>query len=186
MRAGGGAATERGVGARRRPLRRGAAGATGAAGRLTGELMSQSEFGDFSSALAASLSAPLLGALDPSGDGDYTIGDLAREFDVTLRALRFYEAQGLLNPRRDGQMRLYGVEDRARLTLILKGKSLGFTLREIRALIEDRETRPADGRLALSAAQIEDQLDMLRSQRQEIDQAIAQLEAERAQLIDGA
>src|SRR5688572_31470451 len=73
----------------------------------------------------------------------YTIGDLAREFGVTLRTLRFYEDRGLLSPRRDGTARIYSARDRDRLSVILKGKQLGFTLTEIRAMLA--EDRVADG-----------------------------------------
>src|SRR5919206_1220654 len=73
----------------------------------------------------------------------YTIGDLAREFGVTLRTLRFYEDRGLLSPRRDGTARIYDARDRERLSVILKGKQLGFTLTEIRALLA--EERSANG-----------------------------------------
>ena len=62
----------------------------------------------------------------------YTIGELAKEFDVTTRAIRFYEDEGLLSPVRIGSKRLYRRRDRARLKLILRGKRLGFTLAEIR------------------------------------------------------
>ncbi len=58
----------------------------------------------------------------------FTIGELSREFGVTLRALRFYENKGLISPHRDGLNRLYSQGDRTRLALILKGKKLGFTL----------------------------------------------------------
>lgn len=61
----------------------------------------------------------------------FTITALTREFDVTPRALRFYESEGLLNPERRGQARLYSARDRARLSLILRGKRLGFSLRVI-------------------------------------------------------
>ncbi|MBB6096878.1 DNA-binding transcriptional MerR regulator [Deinobacterium chartae] len=66
----------------------------------------------------------------------YSISDLAHEFDVTPRALRFYEEQGLLNPERDGQQRTYSARDRARLKLILRGKRLGFSLAEIRQMLD--------------------------------------------------
>jgi len=60
-----------------------------------------------------------------------TIGEVARRFDMTLRALRFYESKGLLRPLRDGQTRFYAPRDLVRVELILKGKQLGFTLTEI-------------------------------------------------------
>ncbi|CAM3527940.1 MerR family transcriptional regulator [Parendozoicomonas haliclonae] len=66
----------------------------------------------------------------------YSISDLAKEFDVTPRAIRFYEEQGLLNPERRGQTRIYSPSDRVRLKLILRGKRLGFTLEESRTLFE--------------------------------------------------
>ncbi len=65
----------------------------------------------------------------------FSIGDLAREFDVTPRTLRFYEEKGLLNPDREGQNRVYGASDRTRLRLILRGKRLGLTLDESASLI---------------------------------------------------
>src|ERR1700756_3956444 len=77
--------------------------------------------------------------VDPAhGNGDepiYSIGDLARKFDVSLRTLRFYESRGLLSPSRDGHRRRYGRQDADRLTVILKAKKLGFTLAEICEMI---------------------------------------------------
>src|SRR5215510_11979084 len=63
---------------------------------------------------------------------EYSISDLAREFDVTPRAIRFYEDHGLLAPKRDGQRRIYSPRDRTRLKLTLRGKRLGLSLSEIR------------------------------------------------------
>ena len=76
-----------------------------------------------------------------TGDTDlaeqsYTIGELCTEFAVTPRTLRFYEAQGLLAPVREGQARRFSARDRARLALILRGKRFGFSLEEIRSLLE--------------------------------------------------
>ena len=112
----------------------------------------------------------------------YSIGDLAQEFDVTLRTLRFYEARGLLTPTRSGMTRVYSERDRARLSLILKGKQLGFTLVEIRAMLADAEkektaSTPTIGGLQLSKAQILEQLELLKNQQEEIKSAIAELEA---------
>jgi len=69
-------------------------------------------------------------------DAEYSIGELAAEFDVTPRAIRFYEAEGLLAPRRAGQRRIYTPRERTRLKLTLRGKRLGLTLSEIRGLID--------------------------------------------------
>lgn len=66
----------------------------------------------------------------------YSISDLAKEFDVTTRAIRFYEDKGMLAPQRKGQTRIYTPADRTKLKLILRGKRLGFTLDESRDLIE--------------------------------------------------
>ncbi|MBL4866494.1 MAG: MerR family DNA-binding transcriptional regulator [Pseudomonadales bacterium] len=66
----------------------------------------------------------------------YTISDLAKEFDITTRAIRFYEDQGLLSPARQGQRRIYHSKDHILLKLILRGKRLGFSLAESRDLIE--------------------------------------------------
>ena len=63
-------------------------------------------------------------------DAEYSIGELASEFDVTPRAIRFYEAEGLLAPRREGQRRIYAPRDRTRLKLTLRGKRLGLSLEE--------------------------------------------------------
>jgi len=121
------------------------------------------------------------GAAKPaSSPKTYTIGDLAREFGVTLRTLRFYEDRGLLTPRREGLARIYDARDRARLSVILKGKQLGFTLTEIRAMLaeEARGDAPASD-LKLSLAQVEDQLAHLEQQKVEIERAIDELRQHR-------
>jgi DNA-binding transcriptional MerR regulator len=66
----------------------------------------------------------------------YTISDLAREFALTTRAIRFYEDEGLLAPRRSGRSRIYGERERVRIKLILRGKRLGLSLSEIRELLD--------------------------------------------------
>ncbi len=90
------------------------------------------------------------GPLDASGTSIskvvYTIGELSREYSVTLRALRFYENKGLISPQRDGLNRLYSDKDRNRLALILKGKRLSFTLGEIRQMIAAEEERGRQNR----------------------------------------
>lgn len=105
----------------------------------------------------------------------YTIGDLAREFGVTLRALRFYEDKGLISPRREGLARLYSAGDRERLGVILKGKRLGFTLTEIRGLIAAHEGNAGGRGLGLTRERCMSQLSQLERQRAEIDAAIAEL-----------
>lgn len=66
----------------------------------------------------------------------YSIGELAKQFDITTRSIRFYEDEGLLSPKRQGQQRIYTNKDRVRLKLILRGKRLGFSLAETRRLFE--------------------------------------------------
>jgi DNA-binding transcriptional MerR regulator len=114
----------------------------------------------------------------------YTIGDLAREFGVTLRTLRFYEDRGLLSPRREGMARIYDARDRSRLSVILKGKQLGFTLTEIRAMLaEEREADAPATNLKLSLPQVEDQIAHLEQQKIEIEEALAELRQHRATLL---
>lgn len=117
----------------------------------------------------------------------YTIGDLAREFGVTLRTLRFYEDRGLLSPRRDGTARIYDARDRERLSVILKGKQLGFTLTEIRAMLaEERSANGPAMNLKLSLDQVEDQIRHLEQQKLEIEEALKELKARRASLAAAA
>ena len=113
--------------------------------------------------------APSTSGVRRSGEGrveTYSIGDLAREFGVSLRTLRFYEDRGLLSPRRVGSSRLYDAGDRDRLILILKGKQLGFTLSEIRDLLARHERGEGSAaKLQLSPKQIEDQITHFERQR---------------------
>ena len=106
----------------------------------------------------------------------YRIGDLAREFDLTLRTLRFYEDKGLVTPRRSGTTRLYSSEDRARLKLILFSKKAGFSLLEIRELLHGYNARnELNNPLANSKNRFEKKLGELRQQRVEIEKAIDEL-----------
>ena len=110
------------------------------------------------------------------GHEDYSITDLCAEFGVTARALRFYEDEGLIAPERRGTQRIYSQRDRARLAWILRGKRVGFSLAEIREMIDLYDL--GDGRrlqrevtLARCAAKIE----ALHAQKRDIDAAIAEL-----------
>ncbi len=109
---------------------------------------------------------------------EFSISELAREFDVTPRAIRFYEDQGLLAPRRDGQRRIYTPRDRTRLKLTLRGKRLGLALSEIRELIDlyepGRDDRAQLERfLAVLAAHIAN----LEQQRSDIEAQLSELQA---------
>jgi DNA-binding transcriptional MerR regulator len=107
---------------------------------------------------------------------EFSIGELAREFDVTPRAIRFYEAEGLISPRRDGQRRIYTPRDRTRLKLTLRGKRLGLTLSEIRELIDmyepGRDARP----------QLERFLGLLESHKASLLQQRSDIEAQLAEI----
>ncbi len=109
---------------------------------------------------------------------EFSISDLAREFDVTPRAIRFYEDQGLLAPRRDGQRRIYTPRDRTRLKLTLRGKRLGLSLSEIRELIDmyepGRDERP---QLERFLAVLESHKSSLVQQRADIEAQLSELEA---------
>lgn len=123
------------------------------------------------------------GPLPPEGctprphadQGDFTIGELAREFGVTLRALRFYENKGFISPRRVRNLRLYSRKDRARIAAILAGKKLGFSLAEIRSMIGPRDaSRDADG-LRISKDKCLQQIHALERQQLSIKDALAEL-----------
>lgn len=116
-----------------------------------------------------------------NGKREVTIGEMASEFNVSLRTLRFYEDRKLLRPRREGNTRLYSPADRLRMQMILKGKQLGFTLTEIHDLIGNYETTD-DFEGKLKPQQIVTQIDHLERQRAEIDSAIARLRATHARL----
>ncbi|WP_349359831.1 MerR family DNA-binding transcriptional regulator [Stappia sp.] len=106
----------------------------------------------------------------------FTIGDLSKEFGVTLRTLRFYEDKGLLNPRRDGMNRVYTRRDRARLKLVIMGKRVGFSLAEIRDMLDLYDLR--DGQvtqLRVALSRFQEQIDILVEQRRNIDQAVEEL-----------
>lgn len=107
----------------------------------------------------------------------YAIGDLCDEFDVTARALRYYEMKGLLRPERQGQARLYSAVDRARLALVLRGKRVGFSLDEIKALLDLHEMDPRDrGALSRMQDQLKRRIVDLRRQRADLERAIEDLE----------
>ena len=94
---------------------------------------------------------------------EFSISELAREFAITPRAIRFYEDQGLMSPRRDGQRRIYTARDRTRLKLTLRGKRLGLSLSEIRELIDMYEPG--------------------QDERPQLERFLAVLEAHRASLL---
>jgi DNA-binding transcriptional MerR regulator len=109
-------------------------------------------------------------------DRTWTISELAREFKVTPRALRFYEDKGLLKPRRDGLNRVYGARDRARLQLIVRGKRVGLPLSEIREILDLYDI--GDGQRAQMSAALKkfrNRMVALEAQREDIEGAIKSL-----------
>jgi len=121
--------------------------------------------------------------MTPARDGEETwsIADLAREFDVTTRTIRFYEDEGLLSPRRRGQTRIYAARDRTRLKLILRGKRLGFSLLEIAEMVGMYDAPPGEtGQLELFLKRIAERRALLEQQREDIKVTLAELEASEA------
>lgn len=118
-----------------------------------------------------------LAPIEPRPDRDaFSISDLCAEFGVTPRALRFYEDEGLINPERRGTQRIYAHRDRARLAWILRGKRVGFSLAEIKEMIDLYDV--GDGRRVQRQVTLErcmDRIALLESQKSDIDAHIAEL-----------
>ncbi len=108
----------------------------------------------------------------------YSISDLAKEFGITTRTIRFYEDEGLLAPQREGQRRIYSARDRTLLKLILRGKRLGFTLAESRALFDMYD--PSSG----SRHQLQVYLEMLEQKKISIEQQLKDIESMKVDLED--
>ncbi len=107
----------------------------------------------------------------------YSISDLAQEFNLTTRAIRFYEDEGLLQPGRSGRRRVYTARDRVRLKLILRGKRLGFSLSDVRAIIEMYDLDAGEtGQLRYFLNQIQERREALKQQRSDIDLTLRELD----------
>ncbi|MFQ1653087.1 MerR family transcriptional regulator [Aeromonas veronii] len=114
----------------------------------------------------------------PGKEITYSISELAHEFDVTPRTIRYYEDEGLLTPLREGQTRIYSHRDKIRLKLTLRGKRLGFSLAEIRELFDMYDTDKSSKTQLHSMIQlIETKRDALRQQLEDIQMVMAELEA---------
>ncbi len=112
----------------------------------------------------------------------WTISDLAKEFDITPRTIRFYEDQGILSPAREGRNRVYVGRDRTRLKLALRGKRLGFQLSEIRELIDmyegPRDTTP---QLKHYVSVLQRQRETLLQQRRDIEETLSEIDEQCSQ-----
>ncbi len=115
----------------------------------------------------------------------YSISELATEFDITTRSIRFYEEKGLLQPTRNGQARIYSAADRTKLRLILRGKRLGLSLEESRDIIEmydpQRDNSPQLQRLI---DKIREKREMLQRQLRDIETLLQDLDDAEARCVD--
>lgn len=106
----------------------------------------------------------------------YTITELTREFDISTRTLRFYEDEGLIHPLRRGRTRLFRPADRHLVRQILRGKRLGFSIAEIREIIQIyREPPGVVGQLKLMIQRIEEKREELRAKRRDLEETLAEL-----------
>jgi len=109
----------------------------------------------------------------------YKISDLAKEFDITTRSIRFYEDEGLIQPERKGSMRIYNRRDKTRLKLILRGKRLGFSLAEIRELFELYDTHQGETQLTEMLKIIDEKEALLMRQMEDIESMLDDLKVAR-------
>jgi len=107
----------------------------------------------------------------------YSITELTREFGVSTRTLRFYEDEGLLHPERRGRTRLYRAADRRLLQEILRGRRIGFTVAEIREIVQVYKAPPGEiGQLKMMMKKIDEKREELRQKRKDIDETLAELD----------
>ncbi len=112
----------------------------------------------------------------PNRDSLYTVTQLGAELGITVRTLYFYEAQGLISPRRAGNTRVYSQRDRARMILILRGKRLGFSIKEIKEYLELYDTDPTHGRQTrVLLKDVQNRIHGLEEQRHALDETLAEL-----------
>lgn len=107
----------------------------------------------------------------------YTITELTREFDISTRTLRFYEDEGLIHPFRRGRTRLFRPSDRHLLKQILRGKRLGFSINEIRQIVQMYKEPPGEvGQLKLMIQRIDEKRDDLRQKRRDLEETLEELD----------
>ncbi|MBT1156097.1 MerR family DNA-binding transcriptional regulator [Aminobacter anthyllidis] len=107
----------------------------------------------------------------------YSITELTREFDISTRTLRFYEDEGLVQPVRRGRTRLFRPSDRQLIRQIMRGKRLGFSINEIREIIQMYREPPGEvGQLKLMIKRIEEKREDLRQKRRDLEETLAELD----------
>ncbi len=107
----------------------------------------------------------------------FSISDLAREFDVTPRTIRYYESEGMLSPARKGQRRIYSLRDRVTLALILRGKRLGFSLAEAKEIIELYDAPQGEaGQLRVLLEKLADKRLELEAKRRDAETALTSMD----------
>jgi DNA-binding transcriptional MerR regulator len=113
----------------------------------------------------------------------FTISQLSEEFGITPRAIRFYEDEELIKPTRQGQARIYSPRDRARLALILRGKRVGFSLVEIKEMLDLYDMNDGQAtQLSYAIKKFNERINSLERQRGDIEQALSELRQGRARL----
>ena len=123
--------------------------------------------------------------MDIDGDDLRGIQDVAKSLGVTTRTLRFYEDKGLVEPRRVGTMRIYSRRETARMQLILRGKRLGFSLREIKEFLDLYDADPQHvEQMRMLAARCRKRIDELTDQREALDQTLVELNQIEEEALD--
>ncbi|HEV7274756.1 MAG TPA: MerR family transcriptional regulator [Devosiaceae bacterium] len=112
---------------------------------------------------------------EPESRELYAIADLAREFGISTRAIRFYESKGLLHPERVGGSRIFRRRDRARLILILRGKRLGFSLRDISDYLSLYDAHSQTAQVSLLVEMVDQRLSLLERQLTDLQTTISEL-----------
>lgn len=113
------------------------------------------------------------------------IQDVARQLGVTMRTLRFYEDNGLISPERVGSTRIYAKRDIARIQLVLRGKRLGFTIREIREFLDLYDSDPSHReQMEHLLVRVRERLDGLQQQRAALEETIAELRVIEGEALD--
>ena len=107
----------------------------------------------------------------------YTITELTREFDISTRTIRFYEDEGLIHPTRRGRTRLFKPSDRRLLSFILRGKRLGFSIAQIREILQMYKEPPGEaGQLRLLVSRVEEKRAELEQKRKDIEETLSELD----------